>query len=77
VLAASHQQWLRLATLQAANNRISNAEAEPLIFLHYSFDLETLYGSVDGHCEPRASLISTSNSARSIARVTRRRTRTA
>jgi hypothetical protein len=37
-----------VATLQAANDRISNAIAELPIFPHYSFDLETLYGSVDG-----------------------------
>lgn len=48
VLEATSQQYLRLATLQAANDRISNAIAELSIFPHYSFDLETLYGSVDG-----------------------------
>lgn len=48
VLEATHRQYLRLATLQAANDRISNAVAELPIFPHYSFDLETLYGSVDG-----------------------------
>ncbi|MFM7348816.1 MAG: Tn3 family transposase [Erythrobacter sp.] len=48
VLEAAYQQYLRLATLQAANDRISNAIAELPIFEHYSFDLETLYGSVDG-----------------------------
>ena len=48
VLEASHQQYLRLATLRAANDRISNAIAELSIFPHYSFDLEILYGSVDG-----------------------------
>ncbi len=48
VLEATYQQYLRLATLQAANDRISNAIAELPIFEHYSFDLETLYGGVDG-----------------------------
>jgi TnpA family transposase len=48
VLETAYQQYLRLATLQAANDRISNAIAELPIFPHYSFDLETLYGSVDG-----------------------------
>ena len=48
VLEATHQQYLRLATLQAANDRISNAISELPIFPHYSFDLETLYASVDG-----------------------------
>ena len=48
VLEATYQQYLRLATLQAANDCISNAIAELPIFEHYSFDLDTLYGSVDG-----------------------------
>jgi TnpA family transposase len=48
VLEATHQQYLRLSTLRAANDRISNAIAELSIFPHYSFDLEILYGSVDG-----------------------------
>lgn len=48
VLDATHQQYLRLSTLQAANDRISNAIAAMSIFPHYSFDLEVLYGSVDG-----------------------------
>lgn len=48
VLEATHQQYLRLATLRAANDRISNAIAGLSIFPHYSFDLEILYGSVDG-----------------------------
>ena len=48
VLEATFQQYLRQATLQAANDRISNAIASLPIFKHYSFDLETLYGAVDG-----------------------------
>ena len=48
ILDATHQQYLRLSTLQAANDRISNTIAELSIFPHYSFDLEALYGSVDG-----------------------------
>lgn len=48
VLDATYQQYLRLQTLQAANDRISNAIAGLPIFRHYSFDLETLYGAVDG-----------------------------
>jgi TnpA family transposase len=47
-LEAMYQQYLRLQTLQAANDRISNAIADLPIFPHYSFDLETLYGAVDG-----------------------------
>jgi Tn3 transposase DDE domain/Domain of unknown function (DUF4158) len=48
VLEATYQQYLRQASLQAANDRISNAIAALPIFPHYSFDLEALYGSVDG-----------------------------
>jgi TnpA family transposase len=48
VLQATHEQYLRQATLQAANDRISNAIAELPIFPHYSLDLGALYGAVDG-----------------------------
>jgi len=48
VLEATHQQCLRLSTLRAANDRISNFIAQLGIFPYYSFDLEVLYGSVDG-----------------------------
>ncbi len=48
VLESTYQQYLRLASLQAANDRISNAIAELPIFPHYSFDLGVFYGSVDG-----------------------------
>ena len=48
VLEATHQQYLRLATLKNANDRISNFIAGLPIFPHYSLDLEVLYGSVDG-----------------------------
>jgi TnpA family transposase len=48
VLETSYQQYLRQASLQAANDRISNAIAELPIFPYYSFDLETLYAAVDG-----------------------------
>jgi TnpA family transposase len=48
ILNTMYQQHLRLATLQAANDRISNAVAELPIFPHYSFDLGVLHGSVDG-----------------------------
>lgn len=48
VLETTYQQYLRQASLQAANDRISNGIAELPIFPHYSFDLNTLYGSVDG-----------------------------
>ena len=48
VLEATHQQHLRLATLKASNDQISNFIAQLPIFPYYSFDLEVLYGSVDG-----------------------------
>jgi TnpA family transposase len=48
VLESTYQQYLRQASLQAANDRISNAIAALPIFPHYSFDLDTLYGAVDG-----------------------------
>jgi len=48
VLESTYQQYLRQATLHAANDLISNAIAALPIFPHYSFDLDTLYGAVDG-----------------------------
>ncbi len=48
VLENAHRQYLRLSTLQEANDRISNAIAKLPIFDHFSFDLEGLYGGVDG-----------------------------
>ena len=48
VLEATYQQYLRQASLQAANDRISNAIADLPIFPHYSFDINALYGAVDG-----------------------------
>ena len=48
VLENAHRQYLRLSTLQAANDCISNAIAKLPIFDHFSFDLEMLYGGVDG-----------------------------
>ena len=48
VLEAAYQQYLRQASLQAANDRISNAISSLPIFPHYSFDLDALYGAVDG-----------------------------
>lgn len=47
-LETTYQQYLRQASLQAANDRISNAIAALPIFPHYSFDLDALYGAVDG-----------------------------
>jgi hypothetical protein len=48
VLEATYQQHLRLSTLQASNDRISNLIAGLSLFPYYSFGLEMLYGSVDG-----------------------------
>jgi len=48
VLEATYQQYLRQSSLQAANDQISNAIADLPIFPYYSFDLDVLYGSVDG-----------------------------
>jgi TnpA family transposase len=48
VLEATHQQHLRLSTLRAANDRVSNFIAGLGIFPLYSFDPAVLYGSVDG-----------------------------
>jgi TnpA family transposase len=48
VLEETSQQYLRQASLQAANDRISDAIADLPIFPHYSFDLGALYGAVDG-----------------------------
>lgn len=42
------QSHVRLSTLKAANDLISNGIAQMAIFPLYSFDLEVLYGGVDG-----------------------------
>jgi hypothetical protein len=42
------KSYLRQATLHAANDCISNAIAALPIFPYYSFDLDALYGAVDG-----------------------------
>lgn len=48
VLESTYQQYLRQATLHAANDCISNAIAGLPIFSHYSFAQDVLYGAVDG-----------------------------
>nr|CAA70598.1 transposase [Pseudomonas putida] len=48
VLESTYQQYLGQATLHVANDCISNAIAALPIFPHYSFDLDSLYGAVDG-----------------------------
>ncbi|CAD5742338.1 transposase [Escherichia coli] len=48
VLETTYEQYLRLASLLTANDRITDNLKELLIFPLYSFDPETLYGAVDG-----------------------------
>jgi TnpA family transposase len=48
VLEATHQQHLRPATLNDANDIIGNFIASLPIFPYYSIDMDVLYGSVDG-----------------------------
>ena len=48
ILEETHQQHLRLATLRAANDKISNFIAGLDIFPLYSFNADILYGGVDG-----------------------------
>jgi len=48
VLESTYQQYLRQASLHAANDCISNAIAALPIFPYYSFELDALYGAVDG-----------------------------
>jgi TnpA family transposase len=48
VLETTYQQYLRQASLQSANDRISDGIARLPIFPLYSFDIDALYGSVDG-----------------------------
>jgi hypothetical protein len=48
ILEATHQQHQCLATLKSSNDQISNFIAQLPNFPYYSFNLEVLYGSVDG-----------------------------
>jgi len=48
VLSHTYEQYYRKFTLQESNDIISKAISKLPIFEHYSFDLSTLYGSVDG-----------------------------
>ena len=48
ILAETHQQHRRFATLREANRKISNFIASLDIFPLYSFNAEILYGGVDG-----------------------------
>jgi TnpA family transposase len=48
ILESTYQQYMRLATLNKAHDTIANAIARLSIFPHYIFDLDILYGSLDG-----------------------------
>jgi len=48
ILQDTYQSRIRLAALKAANDLISNDIARMPIFIHYSLDLNILYGGVDG-----------------------------
>jgi len=48
VLEETHHQYLRLSTLRAANDKVTNFIAKLGIFPLYSFDSSIMYGSVDG-----------------------------
>jgi TnpA family transposase len=48
ILEETYQQYMRLANLNMANNVIADETAKLDIFPHYTFDLDILYGSVDG-----------------------------
>ncbi len=48
ILQDTYQSRIRLAALKNANDLISNDIARMPIFIHYSLDLNILYGGVDG-----------------------------
>lgn len=48
VLESTYKQYMRLITLKKANEIIANHIAHLSIFHHYTFDLDILYGAVDG-----------------------------
>ena len=48
LLESTYQQYMRLSTLKKAHDEIANAIIRLSIFPHYTFDLDVLYGSVDG-----------------------------
>ncbi|MES2608310.1 MAG: Tn3 family transposase [Pseudomonadota bacterium] len=47
-LESTYQQYMRLLTLREANVIIANKIAQLPIFPHYTFDEDTLFGSLDG-----------------------------
>ena len=48
ILESTYKQYMRLVTLKKANSIIANHIAHLSIFPHYTFDLNVLYGAVDG-----------------------------
>ena len=48
ILESTYKQYMRLATLKKANEIIANNITRLSIFPHYTFDLNILYGAVDG-----------------------------
>lgn len=47
-LETTYQQYMLLSTLRKAHDNIANAMTRLSIFPHYTFDLDILYGSLDG-----------------------------
>jgi len=47
-LETAYEQHMRLSTLKKAHDDIANAMTRLSIFPHYTFDLDILYGSLDG-----------------------------
>lgn len=48
ILESTYQQYMRIATLKKSHDIIANAIMHLSIFPYYTFDLDILYGSVDG-----------------------------
>jgi TnpA family transposase len=48
VLESTYKMYLRLSTLKRVNEIVANHIASLSIFPHYTFDLDILYGSLDG-----------------------------
>ncbi len=48
ILESTYKQYMRLVTLKKANAIIANHITNLSIFPHYTFDLNVLYGAVDG-----------------------------
>ena len=47
-LESTYKQYMRLATLKKAHEIIAHHIALLSIFPHYTFDLDVLYGAIDG-----------------------------